>query len=163
MKSESPLKSWVFIGQKFHAEARVASTCTWRALLSHADCCVWDGCVGRYESVSPCVASICVQRGLWRACVGVRETSQQVLYGGNQLLLLFFFQLMSTKWIYTIWHKREERQSVKKQNPFWVLKFRLLRLQAFCILFSVIFFVLFAFLGRDSPPVYFFFFFFNFQ
>lgn len=63
---------------------------------------------------------------------------------------------MSIKLIYTIWHKREERQSVKKQNPFGVLILCLL--QAFHIPFSVTFFFLFLLFWGGSPPVYYFFF-----
>lgn len=66
---------------------------------------------------------------------------------------------MSIKLIYTIWHKREERQSVKKQNPFGVLIFCLL--QAFHIPFSVTFFFPFCFFGGVLPQSIIFFF--NFQ
>lgn len=141
----------------------------WRPLVHDGLCCPMQTAVcgmGVLGGMRVChlawPASVC--RGAFGVPVWVWGRLHNRCYmGGINYSYFFFSQLMSTKWIYTIWHKREERQSVKKQNPFWVLKFCLLRLQAFCILFSVIFFVLFAFLGRDSPPVYFFFFFFNFQ
>lgn len=91
-----------------------------------------------------------MQRGLWSARGGEGGFTTGVI-SGESITFLSFFQLMSIKLIYTIWHKREERQSVKKQNPFGVLIFCLLRLQAFHIPFSVTFFFLFCFFGGVLP------------
>lgn len=103
-----------------------------------------------------------MQRGLWSARGGASHFTTGVISGESiTLTFLSFFQLMSIKLIYTIWHKREERQSVKKQNPFGVLIFCLLRLQAFHIPFNVTFLFPFCFFGGVLPQSIIFFLIFN--